>query len=263
MWWEYGGSFIQVPETIVGVFSDLAGNCGAQLRHTYEQFKHRAGDVPLFRGEEGEKERWLAGVSECLAGAVEEVSTIRQEELLRAAQFGKCFLDGVSPAGDEALVGKFAEVSRTLRVLNSLRSPAVSMFLTYREFQSLGIPAVIRHLCERRFFYLAIKICDYLGVSSEEVLVSWSREKIRRGVGNSDEICRDQLRENLKPFPRVSYKAIAEEAFHCGRKRLATMLLEFEPSMGDRVSVSFPRLSTDRPVGGDGGVSVGVACGDE
>ena len=171
MWWEYGGSFIQVPETIVGVFSDLAGNCGAQLRHTYEQFKHRAGDVPLFRGEEGEKERWLAGVSECLAGAVEEVSTIRQEELLRAAQFGKCFLDGVSPAGDEALVGKFAEVSRTLRVLNSLRSPAVSMFLTYREFQSLGIPAVIRHLCERRFFYLAIKICYYLGVSSEEVLV--------------------------------------------------------------------------------------------
>lgn len=106
MWWEYGGSFIQVPETIVGVFSDLAGNCGAQLRHTYEQFKHRVGDVPLFRGEEGEKERWLAGVSECLAGAVEEVSTIRQEELLRAAQFGKCFLDGVFPRGRRSVGGK-------------------------------------------------------------------------------------------------------------------------------------------------------------
>lgn len=138
-------------------------------------------------------------------------------------------------------MGKFAEVSRTLRVLNSLRSPAVSMFLTYREFQSLGIPAVIRHLCERRYFYLALKICGYLGVSPEGVLVSWAKEKIRRGSGNSDEICRDQLRENLKAFPRVSYTAIAEEAFHCGRKRLATMLLEFEPSMHDRVGVSESR----------------------
>ena len=101
------------------------------------------------------------GVRECLEAAKEELSTIQQEELLSAARFGKCFLDGGNAqtngetgetdwgrdaatsesAADMAngetgetgeteetgkgIVEQFQEASRFLRVLNTMRDPKV------------------------------------------------------------------------------------------------------------------------------------------
>ena len=105
------------------------------------------------------------GVRECLEAAREELSTIQQEELLSAARFGKCFLDGgiayhqngetgetnwgndaamsepaaettAEPTGEtgetgeteetgKGIVEQFQEASRFLRVLNTMRDPKV------------------------------------------------------------------------------------------------------------------------------------------
>ena len=195
---------------------------------------------------------------ECLEAAEEELSTIQQEELLRSAKFGKCFLDGVevtSHAETEhesessskdvgyeskqpesvSITTRFQEVSHTLRVLNALRAPSVAMFLTYRQYQFLGAEAVIRRLLCRHLYFLALKICSYLQLAPDFVLIDWACQKIRRSGDLSDEACRDQIRENLKEYTNISYKDIAMVAYEVNRKRLATMLLEFEPRRADRV----------------------------
>ena len=86
---------------------------------------------------------------------------------------------------------------------------------------------VLRLLLYRQLYYLALKICAYLGIPNDFVLVDWASQKIKKAAGVSDETLRDQIRENLKSYPAISYKEIANVAFSRGNKRLATMLLEF------------------------------------
>ena len=267
------------------------------LRSAFDQFTHHVGNVNLLQGETPEERELLYdGVMECLEAAEDELSTIQQEKLLRSAQFGKCFLDGVEemkeaqqsqdtqpaqstqsqdtqpaqptqsqdtqPAqptqsqdtqeGEKAeardpaeIVRRFQEVCHTLRVLNMLRDPSVgslasshtqiAMFLTCRQYSFLGPHSIIDHLLCRRKYYLAIKICQYLSIPPDFVLISWACQKVRHAGELSDEAVRDQIRDNLKNYSSISYRGIASVAFGVGRTRLATMLLEFEPRRADRV----------------------------
>ena len=109
------------------------------------------------------------------------------------------------------------------------------MFLTWKEYLSLGIEEVIRHLLYRHLYYLSLKICSSLDISPDFILVQWAAEKIHHGSQLSDEALRDQLREQLKHYSSISYPSIASIAFSHGRTRLATMLLAFEPSPAKRV----------------------------
>lgn len=57
----------------------------------------------MLQGETAEERAALLdGVLECLDAAEDELSTIQQEKLLRSAQFGKCFLDGMDPVPEAA-----------------------------------------------------------------------------------------------------------------------------------------------------------------
>lgn len=145
-----------VPLAIASTYLAESASCGAQLRRSFEQYSHHVGSVDLLRGETPEERHLLReGVIECLEAAEEELSTIQQEELLRSAQFGKCFLDGIrepiqseeSQESQESqdpqesvdqsiptesnepkeinIVDRFQEVTHTLRVLNTLRDPSV------------------------------------------------------------------------------------------------------------------------------------------
>ena len=73
------------------------------LRGAFDQFSRHVGNVDLLQGETAEERAALLdGVLECLDAAEDELSTIQQEKLLRSAQFGKCFLDGMDPVPDAA-----------------------------------------------------------------------------------------------------------------------------------------------------------------
>lgn len=109
------------------------------------------------------------------------------------------------------------------------------MYLTYKQYECLGIHEILSNLIYRHFYYLAIKICKYLSLPPDFILIHWACAKIRNSLDLSDEAIRDQIRENLKYYTSISYKDIAKVAFDAGRKHLATMLLEFEPRRADRV----------------------------
>ena len=73
------------------------------LRSAFDQFSRHVGNVDLLQGETAEERAALLdGVLECLDAAEDELSTIQQEKLLRSAQFGKCFLDGMDPVPEAA-----------------------------------------------------------------------------------------------------------------------------------------------------------------
>lgn len=63
-------------------------------------------------------------VDTCIEAAAYEFDHQLQKQLMRAASFGKCFLDSY-PAE------KFVNMCRILRVLNAIREPGVGIFLTY------------------------------------------------------------------------------------------------------------------------------------
>ena len=73
------------------------------LRGAFDQFSRHVGNVDLLQGETAEERAALLdGVLECLDAAEDELSTIQQEKLVRSAQFGKCFLDGMDPVPEAA-----------------------------------------------------------------------------------------------------------------------------------------------------------------
>ena len=294
----------RVPDSILRVYMDDL-SCGAALRKAHADFMSHRGDVELpSNNTEEEREYLREGVLDCLDAAESELSTLCQEELLRSARFGKCFLDGeeeggekgeteegegeedgatkdgeggiiyedpyneigeeggdrevsedrrVSPAepsnafaadhgmqddktmGLPSIVSRFRDVTHTLRVLNALRDPSIAMFLTSHQFYNLGVQNVLRRLLYRHHYYLALKICDYLGLPPDFVLVDWASQRIYNQGDVADEVIRDQIRENLRKYAMISYKKIADVAYQAGRTHLATLLLEFEPRPIDRV----------------------------
>lgn len=156
-----------MPVAISSTLLPESKSYGAMLRGAFDQFSRHVGNVDLLQGETAEERAALLdGVLECLDAAEDELSTIQQEKLLRSAQFGKCFLDGMDPvpeaaeaadataepavstasatttapapaapsaeaekAGEDApsIVTRFQEVCHTLRVLNMLRDPSVPL----------------------------------------------------------------------------------------------------------------------------------------
>ena len=81
-----------------------------------------------------------------------------QEELLRAASFGKCFTS--DPSGAE----KFASACRTLRVLNNIRDPQIGVPLTHQQYKALGFTSVVDRMILRNLWPLAVSICEHLQV---------------------------------------------------------------------------------------------------
>ena len=92
------------------------------LRSAFDQFSHHVGNVDLLQGETAEERvALLDGVLECLDAAEDELSTIQQEKLLRSAQFGKCFLDGMDdlPSPDAADAIDAANTAETVNASNA------------------------------------------------------------------------------------------------------------------------------------------------
>ena len=92
-----------MPVAISSTLLPESKSCGAMLRGAFDQFSRHVGNVDLLQDETAEERAALLdGVLECLDAAEDELSTIQQEKLLRSAQFGKCFLDGMDPVPEAA-----------------------------------------------------------------------------------------------------------------------------------------------------------------
>jgi len=169
-------------------------------------------------------------VQSCINAAAAEFDTSRQQALLRAASYGKAFCQNVDPK-------EFVETAQKLRVLNDVRRPEIGLPLTIQQYTRLTPEVLVNRLTVRNFHFLALRICDYLKLKNESVLVHWASEKVKRltATDASDDEISQIIKSKLKDYDRVSYLEVASSAYHMGRRRLATMLLDMEPNPADQV----------------------------
>ncbi|KAG0200791.1 hypothetical protein BGX28_006226 [Mortierella sp. GBA30] len=166
-------------------------------------------------------------VEACIEAAGHEISHQYQRSLLKAASFGKCFLEIHN-------ADSFVEMCKVLRVLNAVRYYEIGIPLTYAQYQRLTPEALIDRLISRHHYLLAIRICEYLKMRTDRILIHWACSKIRKSNDDEDTICK-MIVEKLANKPGLSYAQIAMTAYKAGHKALVTMLLDYEPRAGDQV----------------------------
>ncbi|CDH59927.1 vacuolar protein sorting vps16 [Lichtheimia corymbifera JMRC:FSU:9682] len=163
----------------------------------------------------------------CIEAAGFEFHHYYQRSLLKAASFGKCFLENYN-------ADRFVEMAQSLRVLNAVRDYHIGIPLTYAQFKRLTPDAVIDILIRRNHHLLAVRIADYLKVRSDKILVHWACAKIKASNEDEESICRTIV-DKLYKKPGLSYAEIAKTAYNSGQSRLATKLIDHEPRAADQV----------------------------
>ncbi|KAL5088394.1 hypothetical protein Trisim1_006602 [Trichoderma cf. simile WF8] len=166
-------------------------------------------------------------VDTCVNAAGREFDPQWQKRLLKAASFGKSVLDIYN--SDE-----FVDMCETLRVLNAVRSFEIGIPLSFQQYHRLTPERLIQRLIQRHEYLLALKIAGYLKLPTDRIYVSWASTKVRVGAQDDDTICRLVV-ERLSGKPGISFEEIARAAYHEGRSRLATELLNHEPRGGRQV----------------------------
>lgn len=166
-------------------------------------------------------------VDTCVNAAGREFNTRWQKKLLKAASFGKSVLDIYN--SDE-----FVDMCETLRVLNAVRDYEIGIPLSYEQYHRLTPERLIQRLLNRHDYLLALKIAGYLKLPSDRIYVHWASTKVRVGAEDDETICRLVV-ERLSGKPGISFEEIARAAYHEGRARLATELLNHEPRGGRQV----------------------------
>lgn len=166
-------------------------------------------------------------VDTCVNAAGREFEIHWQKRLLKAASFGKSVLD-IYNSDD------FVDMCDTLRVLNAVRYYEVGIPLSFEQYHRLTPERLIRRLLNRHEYLLALKIAGYLKLPTDRIYVHWASAKVRVGAEDDDTICRLVV-ERLAGKPGISFEEIGRAAYHEGRVRLATDLLNHEPRAGRQV----------------------------
>ncbi|KAH3767787.1 vacuolar protein sorting-associated protein 16 [Pelomyxa schiedti] len=168
-----------------------------------------------------------SAVDTCIEAAGHEFSLKTQRTLLKAAAFGKAFLDFYRPE-------KFVNMCKTLRVLNAIRFYQIGIPLTYAQYQKLTPEGLVTRLMSLHKHLLAYHISKHLGLPVQRVLLGWACEKVQASTTDSPELSRD-IYDRLKEYPGISYARIASVAYQSSKRTLATKLLDYEPRAAEQV----------------------------
>ncbi|KAK0537430.1 Vacuolar protein sorting-associated protein 16 [Tilletia horrida] len=220
---------------------------------------------PTRKGEENLSD----AVDTCLRAAVCEWEVGWQRRLVKAAAFGKAFLDMYDPAF-------FVTTAKTLRVLNAARAYEIGLPISAEEYSApaplaslphlTGPSALIARLTARNQHLLSSRIAELLSLRPDAILKHWARAKISKPLptvaalgmaaqssngggpsssvvaGAADRADEEVTEAIVRKFEgmwsegvSVSYAEIARVAWGMGRTRLATKLLEYEPRAVDQV----------------------------
>ncbi|XP_020529347.1 protein VACUOLELESS1 isoform X2 [Amborella trichopoda] len=149
-----------------------------------------------------------AAVEACIDAAGHEYDISRQRTLLRAACYGRAFCSQFQR-------DRFQEMCKTLRVLNAVRN------------HEIGVPLSIEQY-------------------KEVVIMHWACVKITASAGIQDVALLDILLDKLKICKDISYAAVAAHANQSGRRKLAAMLVEYEPRSSEQVPLLLSMGEEDR-----------------
>ncbi|NXN26421.1 VPS16 protein, partial [Nycticryphes semicollaris] len=210
---------------------------GALLLEAQKEYEKESQKADEYLREIKDQKLLPEAVSQCIEAAGYEHEPDTQKSLLRAASFGKCFIDKFPPES-------FVRMCQDLRVLNAIRDYQIGIPLTFTQYPlSMGghpvdPPMCYTRLVLRRLYPLAIRICEYLRLSEiqgvSRILAHWACYKVQQ-KDKSDEEVAYAINQKLGDTPGISYSEIAARAYDCGRTELAIKLLEYEPRSGEQV----------------------------
>ncbi|NXF27374.1 VPS16 protein, partial [Rhodinocichla rosea] len=201
---------------------------GALLLEAQKEYEKESQKADEYLREIREQQLLPEAVGQCIEAAGYEHEPDTQKSLLRAASFGKCFLDKFPPEG-------FVRMCQDLRVLNAIRDYQIGIPLTFTQYKQLTIEVLLDRLVLRRLYPLAIRICEFLrlpemqGVS--RILAHWACYKVQQ-KDKSDEEVAQAISQKLGDAAGISYSDIATRAYDCGRAELAIKVGRW-PGAGD------------------------------
>ncbi|NXA28590.1 VPS16 protein, partial [Ibidorhyncha struthersii] len=220
--------FAEASQEIFKIASMAPGALLLEAQKEYEKESQKADE---YLREIKDQKLLAEAVSQCIEAAGYEHEPDTQKSLLRAASFGKCFIDKFPPEG-------FVRMCQDLRVLNAIRDYQIGIPLTFTQYKQLTIEVLLDRLVLRRLYPLAIRICEYLRLSEiqgvSRILAHWACYKVQQ-KDKSDEEVAHAINQKLGDTPGISYSEIAARAYDCGRTELAIKLLEYEPRSGEQV----------------------------
>ncbi|BGP40027.1 Vacuolar protein sorting-associated protein 16 [Rhodotorula kratochvilovae] len=233
-------------------------------REFYDRKSPRADEYVRALGRGSEMREAVEG---CLEAARAEWDEAEQKRLLKAAVFGKSFLEVYDPT-------PFVQTTQGLRVLNAVRAHTVGVPLTWEQFHSRPASALIAHLLALNAHLLALRLSAFLSLPPAPVVRHWAAALIAAsapglahdgaaGPVGDEEVCArivdklDSLASAPLPAPSPSPAAgaapaalqqpaqqpplssadLALAAFRLGRPQLAKLLLDREPRAARQVAL--------------------------
>ena len=118
---------------------------------------------------------------------------------------------------------KFVSMCKALRVLNEVRQYQLGIPLTIEQLTVLTPRVLIDRLINRHQHLLALRICEYLQMKTDKVLVHWACTKVKSKEDDIT-IC-NAISTKLKCLPGISYAEIASTAYKAGKPNLATKVI--------------------------------------
>ncbi|RUS27513.1 hypothetical protein BC938DRAFT_483137 [Jimgerdemannia flammicorona] len=167
-------------------------------------------------------------VDACIEAAGYEFVHHYQRTLLKAASFGKCFLEQYN-------ADRFVNMCQTMRVLNAVRYYEIGIPITYAQYIRLTPEVLIDRLINRHHHLLAVRVADYLKMRTDRILIHWACSKIKKSTDDDEDTICNTIVEKLANKPGLSYAEIAKTAYKAGQPKLATKLLNYEPRAADQV----------------------------
>ncbi|KAI9204231.1 Vps16, N-terminal region-domain-containing protein [Polychytrium aggregatum] len=217
---------MKVPVDLENVFKIGSVAPSAILYDAYDHFQRKSSKADEnIRNIKGELDEAVTG---CIKAAGHEWNTERQKQLMKAASFGKAFLDTYDPE-------PFVTMAKTLRLLNELRHPDKGIPITFAQLSAIGLDGILDRLVNRRLYLLAIKISEIFEISADRVLIHWACAKIKDSNEGDDYLARVIVEKLSIQSPNISFTEIAQTAFDAGRSSLATRLLEHEPHASSQI----------------------------
>lgn len=221
----------KVPQPTLEIFRIGSLEPAAMLFDAYKEFeKKNASSIKNIRAI---KSKLPKAVITCLKAACYEFDPDLQRKLLKAAAYGKSFCETFKH-------NEFMQTCKKLRVMNAVRAVEVGIPITYEQFDRLTQEVLIDRLVNRFHHFLAYRICEYLELKSENVLVHWACSKVKSYAADLETTLNDKqilesIRSKLSKVENASYAVVASTAYQVGKKDLAIALLEFEKNTGEQV----------------------------
>lgn len=230
--------FLQrVPDSTESIFKIGSTSPAALLYDALDHFDRRSAkadeNLRLIRSSLPE------AVETCIDAAGHEFDISRQRTLLRAASYGRAFCSHFQR-------DRFREMCQILRVLNAVRHYEIGIPLSIQQYKVLTAPVLIARLINAFQHLLALRISEYISLSQETVVMHWACAKITAASTVQDGPLLDLLLEKLKACKGIAYAAVAAHADRKGRRKLATMLLEYEPRSSEQVPLLASMGEEDR-----------------